>query len=132
MSKARYKTADARQTTFALCKERRRRQLPARRAREAPKKLEGAADLQEEMAEQRFSVPSDPTKTAATQRASPRAERIRLRASVNRAPPHGGGGSRGVLPLRETTTAADPPRDCASNHKSWRVPAIPLRQAGPR
>ncbi|HJQ88829.1 MAG TPA: hypothetical protein VJ820_15355 [Propionibacteriaceae bacterium] len=25
-----------------------------------------AADLQEEMAEQRFSVPSDPTKTAAT------------------------------------------------------------------
>jgi hypothetical protein len=42
MSKARYPTADARQTTFALCKERRRRQLPARRAREAPKKLEGA------------------------------------------------------------------------------------------
>jgi hypothetical protein len=38
MSKARYPTADARQTTFALCKERRRRQLPARRAREAPKK----------------------------------------------------------------------------------------------
>jgi hypothetical protein len=32
-----------------------------------------AADLQEEMAEQRFSVPSDPTKTAATQRTSPRA-----------------------------------------------------------
>jgi hypothetical protein len=27
------------------------------------------------MAEQRFSVPSDPTKTAATQRTSPRAER---------------------------------------------------------
>src|SRR5829696_8699070 len=34
-----------------------------------------AADLQEEMAEQRFSVPPDPTKTAATQRTSPRAER---------------------------------------------------------
>jgi hypothetical protein len=32
-----------------------------------------AADLQEEMAEQRFSVPSAPTKTAATQRTSPRA-----------------------------------------------------------
>jgi hypothetical protein len=41
MSKARYPTADARQTTFALCKERRRRQLPARRAREAPKKVGG-------------------------------------------------------------------------------------------
>jgi hypothetical protein len=34
-----------------------------------------AADLQEEMTEQRFSVPSAPTKTAATQRTSPRAER---------------------------------------------------------
>jgi isopentenyl diphosphate isomerase/L-lactate dehydrogenase-like FMN-dependent dehydrogenase len=34
-----------------------------------------AADLQEEMAEQRFSVPSAPTKTAATQRTSQRAER---------------------------------------------------------
>jgi len=41
MSKARYPTADARQTTFALCKERLRRQLPARRAREAPKKVGG-------------------------------------------------------------------------------------------
>jgi hypothetical protein len=34
-----------------------------------------AADLQEEMAEQRFSVPPDPTKTAAAQRTSQRAER---------------------------------------------------------
>jgi RNA polymerase sigma factor (sigma-70 family) len=33
-----------------------------------------AADLQEEMAEQRFSVPSAPTKTAATKRTSQRAE----------------------------------------------------------
>jgi hypothetical protein len=33
-----------------------------------------AADLQEEMAEQRFSVPSAPTKTAATRRISQRAE----------------------------------------------------------
>ena len=32
-----------------------------------------AADLQEEMAEQRFFVPTAPTKTAATQRASQRA-----------------------------------------------------------
>jgi hypothetical protein len=34
-----------------------------------------AADLQEEMAEQRFSVPPDPTKTAAAERTSQRAER---------------------------------------------------------
>ena len=34
-----------------------------------------AADLQEEMAGQRFSVPPDPTKTAATERTSQRAER---------------------------------------------------------
>jgi hypothetical protein len=34
-----------------------------------------AADLQEEMAEQRFSVPPDPTKTAASWRTSQRAER---------------------------------------------------------
>src|SRR5215213_7295778 len=71
------------------------------------------------MAEQRFSVPSDPTKTAATQRTSPRAESNQTErdaraapkkpaASVgNRAPTHGGGVSGGVLPLRTTTTAAD-------------------------
>jgi predicted ABC-class ATPase len=34
-----------------------------------------AADLQEKMAEQRFSVPSASTKTAATQRTSQRAQR---------------------------------------------------------
>jgi hypothetical protein len=34
-----------------------------------------AAGLQEKMTEQRFSVPSAPTKTAATQRTSQRAER---------------------------------------------------------
>jgi hypothetical protein len=34
-----------------------------------------AADLEEEMAEQRFSVPPSPTKTAATERTSQRAER---------------------------------------------------------
>jgi hypothetical protein len=48
-----------------LCERRRRRRILDVRA----------ADLQEEMAEQRFSVPSAPTKTAATQRTSPRAER---------------------------------------------------------
>ena len=37
-------------------------------------------------------------------------------ASVgNRAPPHGGGASGGVLPLRATTTAADPKARCASS-----------------
>ena len=46
------------------CERRRRRILDVR-----------AADLQEEMAEQRFSVPSAPTKTVATQRTSQRAER---------------------------------------------------------
>jgi hypothetical protein len=44
-----------------------------------------AADLQEEMAEQRFSVPAAPTKTAATQRTSQRAERaIKYRAMRER------------------------------------------------
>src|SRR5215203_572862 len=39
-------------------------------------------------------------------------------ASVgNRAPPHGGGGSRGVLPLGATTTAADSKRDARAAHK---------------
>ena len=49
---------------FFLRERRRRRILHVR-----------AADLQEEMAEQRFSVRSAPTKTAATRRTSPRAER---------------------------------------------------------
>jgi hypothetical protein len=47
-------------TRFSFRKERRRHQLPDVRA----------ADLQEEMAEQRFPVPPDPTKTAATERTS--------------------------------------------------------------
>jgi hypothetical protein len=46
-----------------LCERRRRRWILDVRA----------ADLQEEMMEQRLSVPSSPTKTAATQRTSPRA-----------------------------------------------------------
>ena len=41
-----------------------------------------AADLQEEMAGQRFSVPPDPMKTAATQRTSQRAERAINRADA--------------------------------------------------
>src|SRR5215213_3659997 len=81
------------------------------------------------MAEQRFSVPSDPTKTAATQRTSPRAESNQTErdaraapkkpaASVgNRAPTHGGGVSGGVLPLRTTTTAADSTRDARAAPK---------------
>jgi hypothetical protein len=50
---------------FFLCERRRRRRILDVRA----------ADLQEEMTEQRFSVPSDPTKTAATKRTSQRAKR---------------------------------------------------------
>ena len=42
-----------------------------------------AADLQEEMVEWRFSVRPDPTKTAATQRTSQRAERA-IKQSVSR------------------------------------------------
>ncbi len=41
-----------------------------------------AAELQEEMAEQRSSVPPDPTKTAATQRTSQRAERAIKRSAM--------------------------------------------------
>ena len=48
-----------------LCERRRRQRILDVRA----------ADLQEEMAGQRFSVPPDPTKTAATERTSQRAER---------------------------------------------------------
>ena len=48
-----------------LCERRRRRRILDVRA----------ADLQDELTEQRFSVPSAPTKTAATQRTSQRAER---------------------------------------------------------
>jgi hypothetical protein len=46
-----------------------------------------AADLQEEMAEQRFSVPPDPTKTAATQRTSQRAERAIKHSAMREQPP---------------------------------------------
>jgi hypothetical protein len=42
MSKARCQTAEARPTTYALCEERRRKP-PARRALEAPKKMEGVS-----------------------------------------------------------------------------------------
>jgi hypothetical protein len=48
-----------------VCEQRRRRRIRDVRA----------ADLQEEMAEQRSSVSPDPTKTAATKRTSQRAER---------------------------------------------------------
>jgi hypothetical protein len=55
----------ARAEAFFLCERRRRRRIREVRA----------ADLQEEMAEQRLSVPPDPTKTAASWRTSQRAER---------------------------------------------------------
>jgi hypothetical protein len=67
---------------FFLCARRRRRRILDVRT----------ADLQKDMAGQRFSVPPDPTKMAATQRTSPRAERAieqsamreQLRASCER------------------------------------------------
>jgi hypothetical protein len=51
-----------------------------------------AADLQEEMAEQRFSVPSAPTKTAATQRTSQRAERAIENSAMREQPKKGPSG----------------------------------------
>ena len=104
---------------FFLCERRRRLRILDVRA----------ADLQEEMTEQRFSVPSDPTKTAATKRTSQRAKRAVKHSAMreqckistasvgNRAPPHGEGASGGVLPLRATTTAADPKRDARAVQK---------------
>jgi hypothetical protein len=53
------------------------------RAQRAP--APAASCVQEEMAEQRFSVPSAPTKTAATQRTSPRAERAIKQSAIARA-----------------------------------------------
>ncbi len=55
---------------------------------------------------------------------------MKTTASVwNRAPTHGGGARGGVLPLRVTTTAADPPRDARAVGKvallgpiAWRTP----------
>jgi hypothetical protein len=49
--------------------------IPNRFARAERGPAPAASCVQEEMAEQRFSVPTDPTKTAATQRTSQRAER---------------------------------------------------------
>jgi hypothetical protein len=63
-SRARPSEEERADLLFLSERRRRRRRLDVR-----------AADLQEKMAEQRFSVPPDPTKTAATQRTSQRAER---------------------------------------------------------
>jgi hypothetical protein len=53
------------------------------RAKRAP--APAASCVQEEMAEQRSSVPSAPTKTAATQRTSQRAERAIKHSAIARA-----------------------------------------------
>jgi hypothetical protein len=87
-----------------------------------------AADLQEEMAEQRFSVPSASTKTAAPKRTSQRAEASNQAerdaragsesqpASVgNRAPTIGGTMSEPAFGSRRATTTSDFKRDCASS-----------------
>jgi hypothetical protein len=62
---ARRRTEEEGAEAFFLCERRRRRRILDVRA----------TDLQEEMAEQRLSVPTAPMKTAATQRTSLRAER---------------------------------------------------------
>jgi len=62
---ARRRTEEEGAEAFFLCERRRRRRILDVRA----------AGLQEEMAEQRLSVLTFPTKTAATQRTSQRAER---------------------------------------------------------
>ena len=62
---ARRRTEAERAETLFLCKRRRRRRILDVRA----------ADLQEELTEQRFSVPSALMKTAVTQRTLPRVER---------------------------------------------------------
>ena len=52
----------------------------------------------------------------------------RKAASVgNRAPPHGGGGSGGVLPLRATTTAVDSKRDARAASKKGVTLAVNLQ-----
>ena len=76
---------DTASRSFLCERRRRRRTLDVR-----------AADLQEEMAEQRFSVPSAPTKTAATQRTSQRAERAIKQSAMREQPPKG--------PLRPAVT----------------------------
>jgi hypothetical protein len=65
---------------LAIARRARRRSAQTRRfvcERRRPRRILDvrAADLQEKLTEQRFSDPPAPTKTAATQRTSPRAER---------------------------------------------------------
>ena len=71
-----------------------------------------AAVLEEEMAEQRSSVPAAPTKTAATQRTSQRAERAIKCSAIARAAPKKNGfrtGPRGGYTSRARETAAAVP-----------------------
>ena len=75
---------DTASRSFLCERQRRRRTLDVR-----------AADLQEEMAEQRFSVPSDPTKTAATQRTSQRAKRATKQSAMREQPTKGAAQTRG-------------------------------------
>jgi isopentenyl diphosphate isomerase/L-lactate dehydrogenase-like FMN-dependent dehydrogenase len=78
---ARRRTEEEGAEAFFLCVRRRRRRILDVRA----------ADLQEEMTEQRFSVPSSPTKTAATRRTAQRAERA-IKHSAMRERPYQGRG----------------------------------------
>ncbi len=54
-----------------------------------------------------------------------------LRASANRAPPHGGGASRALFPLRATTTAADSERECASSKPKQNCSKPKINSVGP-
>ena len=73
---ARRRAEKERAEAFLLCERRRHRRIPDVRA----------ADLQEEMMEQRSSVPSSPTKTVATQRTSQRAERAIKHSAMREQP----------------------------------------------
>ena len=79
-----------------------------------------AADLQEEMPEQRFSVPSAPTKTAATQRTSLRAVASNQTERDARA---SGTGGHGVQRTRRTTWRISPTR----LHSASAVASVALR-----
>ena len=82
--------------------------------REAHGALPGALVIERNVLEWRFDPASDTRLPIADYDLE-----VSTAASVgNRAPPHGGGASGGVLPLRATTTAADSKRDARAAHKA--------------
>src|SRR5687768_16906784 len=126
---------------------RRRRRQPSEHRRERSEQSKQsdvrAADLQEEMAEQRSSVPPDPTKTAATQRTSPRAERaIKTERCSRRRSAGGDGGTTLFRSARSDEDGGNPANIAASGasnqnramfappicRRRWRNNALPFRQ----